>query len=72
MGRIKSVLRYFCSETENFKICYQMQAGENPVNKDHCVIMQIFSSNCVVKRNTQMKNSEIWLVQAKKDLNYSV
>ena len=48
-----------------------MQAGENPVNKDHCVTMQIFLSNCVVKRDTEMKNSGIWLVQAKKDLNCS-
>ena len=29
--------RNFHSEAENFQICYQMQTGENPVNKDHCV-----------------------------------
>lgn len=35
--------RNFHSEAENFQICYQMQTGENPVNKDHCVTMQIFN-----------------------------
>ena len=31
--------------------------------------MQIFLSNCVVKRDTEMKNSGIELVPAKKDMN---
>ena len=51
------------------EFCYQMQSGENPVNKDHCVTMQIFLSNCVVKRDTEMRNSGIELVPAKKDMN---
>lgn len=39
---MKCILKYFCSEAENLKLCYQMQEGEKPVNKDHCVAMPIF------------------------------
>ena len=41
-GHIKYVLNYFRSDAENSEVCYQMQEGGNPVNKDHCVKMQIF------------------------------
>ena len=41
-GHMKCILKYFCSEAENLKLCYQMQEGEKPVNKDHCVAMPIF------------------------------
>ena len=41
-GHMKCILKYFCSEAENLKLCCQMQEGEKPVNKDHCVTMPIF------------------------------
>ena len=44
-SRMKCDWRNFHSEAENFQICYQMQTGENPVNKDHCVTKQILSEH---------------------------
>ena len=41
-GHMRCILKYFCSEAENLKLCCQMQEGEKPVNKDHCVTMPIF------------------------------
>ena len=41
-SHIKCVQRYFRSEAENLKVCYQMQVRENSVNEDHHVTVQIF------------------------------
>ena len=40
-NHIKCVQRYFRSEAENLKVCYQMQVRENSVNEDHHVTVQI-------------------------------
>ena len=37
-GHIKYVLRYFVPRQKT----YQIQAGENPVNKDHWFTMQMY------------------------------
>ena len=56
--------RNFHSEAENFQICYQMQTGENPVNKDQRFISEV---KCEVgngkSRNLAYVGKEIFELQ---------
>ena len=61
-------------EVENFEVCHQMQAGENPVNKinDHHVTLQIFLSHSEVKCDIGIERGGNWLEHTKKDLGHSI
>ena len=64
-GHIKCVPRCFHSEAENLKNWYCMQA--NPVDKGHCVTMQIFIKQPWGETwHREMENCRIWLVQTRR------
>lgn len=66
-GRIKCVLRNIFSKAGKFRGLWSDASGENLVSKDHHVTIKNLLSDCEEKRDIEMKNNVIWLVQAKKD-----
>ena len=69
---LKCVLRNIFSKAGIFRGLWSDASGENLVRKDHHVTIKNLLSDCEEKRDIEMKNNVIWLVQAKKDPDCSV